>query len=182
MIRPTLEIQTVPESQRDRFRKGGSMRKKLLMVSLAACCAIVLSSSVALGAENWLGTWKLNTAKSKFSPGPGPKSLTQKFEATADGIKLTADGVNAEGKPIHGEFVSKFDGKDVPWEGNPEADTAAARKIDDNTYENVWKKDGKTTVTAKAVVSKSGKTMTLTVTGTNAKGQTVNSTAVYDRQ
>ncbi|HEX9689563.1 MAG TPA: hypothetical protein VGB47_10905 [Thermoanaerobaculia bacterium] len=158
------------------------MRKNLLMVSLAACCAFVLSSSVALAAENWLGTWKLDVAKSKYSPGPAPKSLTLKFEATADGIKLTSDGVNAEGNPTHGEYVSKFDGKDVPWKGNPDADTAAAKKIDDNSYENVWKKDGKTTIIAKAVVSKSGKTLTVTLTGTNAKGQTVNNTAVYDRQ
>jgi hypothetical protein len=158
------------------------MRKNLLMVSLAACCAFVLSSSVALAAENWLGTWKLDVAKSKYSPGPAPKSLTLKFEATADGIKLTSDGVNAEGNPTHGEYVSKFDGKDVPWKGNPDADTASAKKIDDNSYENVWKKDGKTTITAKAVVSKSGKTLTVTLTGTNAKGQTVNNTAVYDRQ
>jgi len=158
------------------------MRKNLLTVSLAACCAFVLSSSVALAAENWLGTWKLDVAKSKYSPGPAPKSLTLKFEATADGIKLTSDGVNAEGNPTHGEYVSKFDGKDVPWKGNPDADTASAKKIDDNSYENVWKKDGKTTITAKAVVSKSGKTLTVALTGTNAKGQTVNNTSVYDRQ
>jgi hypothetical protein len=158
------------------------MRKNLLMVSLAACCAFVLSSSVALAAENWLGTWKLDVAKSKYSPGPAPKSLTLKFEATADGIKLTSDGVNAEGNPTHGEYVSKFDGKDVPWKGNPDADTAAAKKIDDNSYENVWKKDGKTTITAKAVVSDSGKTLTITLVGTNAKGETVKNVGVYDRQ
>jgi hypothetical protein len=158
------------------------MRKSLLMVSLAACCAIVLSSSVALAAENWLGTWKLNTAKSKYSPGPGPKSLTIKFEATADGIKLTSDGVDSEGKPIHGEYVSKFDGTDVPWEGNPDADTASAKKLDDNSYENVWKKDGKTTITAKVVVSKDGKTINTTQTGTDSKGRTVKNTLVWDRQ
>jgi hypothetical protein len=158
------------------------MRKNLLMVSLAACGAIVLSSSVALAAENWLGTWKLNVAKSKYSPGPGPKSLTLKLEATADGIKLTSDGVNSEGKPTHGEYVSKFDGKDVPWEGNPDADTAAAKKIDDNSYENIWKKDGKTTISAKVVVSKDGKTINTTQTGTDSKGRTVKNTLVWDRQ
>jgi hypothetical protein len=158
------------------------MRKNLLIVSLAACCAIALSGSVLLAAENWLGTWKLNVAKSKYSPGPAPKSLTLKFEATADGIKLTSDGVNAKGEPTHGEYVSKFDGTDVPWEGNPDADMASAKKIDDNNYENVWKKDGKTTITAKVVVSKSGKTLTTTLEGTNAKGETVKNVAVYDRQ
>jgi hypothetical protein len=158
------------------------MRKNLLMVSLAACCAFVLSSSVALAAENWLGTWKLNVAKSKYSPGPGPKNLTIKLEATADGIKLTSDGVNSEGKPTHGEYVSKFDGKDVPWEGNPDADTAAAKKIDDNSYENIWKKDGKTTISAKVVVSKDGKTINTTQSGTDSKGRTVKNTLVWDRQ
>jgi hypothetical protein len=158
------------------------MRKNLLVVSLAAFCAIVLSSSVGLAAENWLGTWKLNVAKSKYSPGPGPKSLTIKLEATADGIKLTSDGVNSEGKATHGEYVSKFDGKDVPWEGNPDADTASAKKIDDNSYENIWKKEGKTTISAKVVVSKDGKTINTTQTGTDSKGRTVNNTLVWDRQ
>jgi hypothetical protein len=158
------------------------MRKNLLVVSLAAFCAIVLSSSVGLAAENWLGTWKLNVAKSKYSPGPGPKSLTIKLEATADGIKLTSDGVNSEGKATHGEYVSKFDGKDVPWEGNPDADTASAKKIDDNSYENIWKKEGKKTISAKVVVSKDGKTINTTQTGTDSKGRTVNNTLVWDRQ
>jgi hypothetical protein len=157
------------------------MRKTLLVVSLAACAAIVFSSSL-FAAENWLGTWKLDTAKSKVSPGPGPKSQTLKFEKTADGIKLTSDGVSAEGKPTHGEYVSKFDGADVLWTGNPDADTASAKRIDDNSYENVWKKDGKTTITATVVVSEDGKTMTITQVGTNAKGQTVETTNVYTRQ
>jgi hypothetical protein len=158
------------------------MRKNLLMVSLAACCAIILSSSVALAAESWLGTWKLNVAKSKYSPGPAPKSLTLTWDATADGIKHASDGVNGAGEPMHSGYVTKYDGTDVPYTGNPDADMASAKKIDDNSYENVWKKDGKTTITAKVVVSKNGKTITITQTGTNAKGQAVNNTAVYDKQ
>ena len=157
------------------------MRKSLLMVSLAAC-AIVLSSSVVLAADNWLGTWKLDLAKSKYSPGPAPKSLTLKFEATPGGIKFTGDGVGADGKPTHSMFLSKFDGKDVPYEGNPDADTASPKKIDDNSYDNTWKKGGKATIAAKVVVSADGKTMTITQTGTNAKGEAVNNTIVYNKQ
>lgn len=158
------------------------MRKNLLMVSLAVCCAIVLSGSVALAADNWVGTWKLDSAKSKYSPGPGPKSLTLKFEATAAGIKLTSDGVDAEGKATHGEYVSKFDGKDVPWAGNPDADMASPKKIDDNSYENTWKKGGKVTMVAKVAVSKDGKTLTVNQTGADSKGQAVNNTVVYSKQ
>jgi hypothetical protein len=155
------------------------MKKTVFLSFLAVALAW---ASTASAAQNWIGTWKLNVAQSKFSPGPGPKSQTIKFEKTADGIKVTSDGVNAEGKEMHGGFTSKWDGKDVPWTGNPNADMAAPKGIDDNSYENTWKKDGKATITSKAVVSADGKTLTITQTGKDAKGEDVNSTAVYDRQ
>jgi hypothetical protein len=158
------------------------MKRNLLLCSVVASAAVLVSGSTALAGDSWIGTWKLNVAKSKYSPGPGPRSLTLKFEATPDGIKLTSDGVDGEGKDMHGAYTSKWDGEDVPWTGNPNADTASPKRIDANTYENVWKKGGKVTVTAKTVVSGDGKTLTTTQTGTNAKGEAVNNTAVYDRQ
>ena len=158
------------------------MCKRLLVGFLVVCAVTLFSSSVALAADNWLGTWKLNVEKSKFSPGPGPKSMTLKFEASKDGTRLTSDGVGADGKPTHGTYTSKWDGKDVPWEGNPDADTSAPKKVDDNTYDNVWKKGGKVTVNAKVVVSKDGKTLTVSQTGKNAKGEAVNITRVLDKQ
>ena len=63
-----------------------------------------------------------------------------------------------------------------------DADTASPKKIDDSSYENVWKKDGRTTITSSVVVSEDGKTMTITHTGANSKGETVNSTFVYDKK
>jgi len=159
------------------------MRKSLFVGALVVCAVMVFSSSVVLAADNWLGTWKLNVGKSKYSPGlPAPKSLILKYEASQGGTTLTTDGVNAAGKATHHTYTSKFDGKDVPWEGNPNADTSAPKKIDDNTFENVWKKGGKVTITSKAVVSKDGKTYTLSYTGKNAKGETVNTTEVFEKQ
>jgi hypothetical protein len=158
------------------------MRKSLLVGALVVCAVMVFSSSVVLAADNWLGTWKLNVEKSKYSPGPGSKSLTLKYETSQGGIRHSSDGVNAEGKATHSTYSSKFDGKDVPYEGNPNADTAAPKKTDDNGFENVWKKDGKVTITAKTVVSKDGKTLTISQTGKNAKGETVNATSVFEKQ
>jgi hypothetical protein len=91
-------------------------------------------------------------------------------------------GTDADGKPISTGYTSKFDGKEVPWPGNPVADTAAPKKLDDNTYENVWKKGGKATVTAKVAVSADGKTLTITQSGTDPQGKPVSSVAVYDKQ
>ena len=158
------------------------MTKNLFLSSVAACVVVLVSGSAATAADNWVGTWKLTVAKSKYSPGPAPQSQTLKFEATPDGIKLTSDGVDADGKPMHSEYTAKFDGTDAPWTGNPNADTAAPKRIDAKRYRNTWKKDGKVTVTANAVVSRYGKTLTITQTGTDAEGRAVNTIAVYDRQ
>jgi hypothetical protein len=46
----------------------------------------------------------------------------------------------------------------------------------------VRKKAGKQVQTYSRVVSKDGKTMTVTVKGTNAKGQTINNVSVYEKQ
>ncbi len=158
------------------------MRKILFAVSLVVGLVVLFSGSPLLAADNWLGTWKLNVAKSKYSPGPAAKSLTVKFEAAGDSIILTSDGVGADGKPTHNTYTSKFDGKEVPWTGNPDADTSSVKRIDANSYENVWKKAGKVTISAKGVVSKDGKTLTITQTGQNAKGETINNTLVLERQ
>ena len=155
------------------------MRK--FLVSLSVLCLTTVFAGQALAGDNWVGTWKLNAAKSQVGANM-IRSQTLKFEATADGVKLTADGTDAEGKPLHSSYTSKFDGKDVPWAGNPMADTASPKRIDDNTYENVWKKAGKAAVTSKVSISKDGKTLTINQTGTDAKGAPVNSVLVYDRQ
>jgi hypothetical protein len=65
---------------------------------------------------------------------------------------------------------------------NPNADAGSPKRLDDNSYENVWKKGGKVTITAKAVVSADGKTLTITQTGTDVQGRAVNTTSVFDRQ
>jgi hypothetical protein len=137
---------------------------------------------VTFGEDNNVGTWKLNLAKSKYSPGPAPTSQTLKLEAAEDGVKYTADGIGPDGKPTHAEFTAKYDGKDYPFKGNPDADSISYKRIDANTVEAVTKKNGKTTVTAKVVISKDGKTRTLTMTGKDAKGQDVKNTVVYDKQ
>jgi hypothetical protein len=154
---------------------------KGVLVALVVLSVPALSR-VTFGGDSNVGTWKLNLSKSKYSPGPAPKSQTLKLEAAGDGVKYTADGIGADGKPTHQEFTAKYDGKDYPFKGNPDADTISYKRIDANTVEAVTKKDGKATVTAKIAVSKDGKTRTLTMTGKNVQGKDVNNTVVYDKQ
>ena len=151
-------------------------------LALAVVSVLVLGVTV-MAADSNVGTWKLNLAKSKFNPGPAPKSQTLKIEAWgADGVKYTADGVDADGKPTHWELQAKYDGKFAPFKGNPDADMLAYKRIDANTVEATTQLNGKPAGKTKVVVSADGKTRTLTQTGKNAKGQTVNNVLVYDKQ
>lgn len=158
------------------------MRKTLFVSSMLLCVATLFGSQAAFASDNWVGSWKLNAAKSKFASDAVTRAQTLTFEATPAGIKLTSDGTDPQGKAMHGEYTSSFDGKDVSWTGNPSADMASPKRIDDSSYENVWKLSGKHTMTSLVVVSKDNKTLTVTQTPSGAKGAAVASVAVYDRQ
>lgn len=143
---------------------------------------VLIAGSMAQAADNQVGTWKLNVAKSKYSPGPAPKEGTLTIEGLPNGLKFVVHGTSAEGKAIHFEFSPKYDGKDYPMTGNPDTDTINLKKIDDYTIETVGKKGGKPVMTTRSVVSKDGRTRTTTQTGKNSKGQEVSNTLVYDKQ
>ena len=158
------------------------MRRNLLVSSLLVSVATLMGSQAAFASDNWVGSWKLNAAKSSFASDDVTRAQTLKFESTPAGIKLTADGTDAQGKAMQVGFTSNFDGKEVAWTGSPSADMASPKRIDDNTYENVWMMSGKQTMTAKVVVSNDSKTLTVTQTPTGAADKAANSVAVYDRQ
>ena len=85
-----------------------------------ACVALYAVSSWAQTkpADSWVGTWKTDLAKSKYSPGPAPKVPgTVTVERSGTGMKTTIDGTNAQGQPTHTETVWTFDGKDNPVKG-----------------------------------------------------------------
>jgi hypothetical protein len=155
------------------------MRKNALVWSVAVSLVMAFAGAAHAG-DNWVGTWKLNAEKTKATNAIRAQTLT--FAVTADGTTLSSEGVDAEGKPMKGGYTSKFDGKDVVWTGNPMADTAAPKRVDANNYDNVWKKGGKVTVTAKVSVSADGKTLTVTQAGVDPAGKAVSSVAVYDKQ
>lgn len=127
------------------------------------------------------GTWKLNEAKSKFARW-APKNNTVVYEVAGDKVKVTVDGTDSDGKPRHNEWTGKFDGKDYPVTGDSNSDTLAYKKVDGRTLELTVKKDGKVTATGRIAVSADGKSRTVSMSGTNAKGSKVNNTAVYEKQ
>lgn len=128
-----------------------------------------------------MGTWNLNVAKSKFSPGPAYKSLTITFEPAGNGVKLTTSGVNADGSTSATEYTANYDGKDYPLKGSPMADTVSLKRINATTMMRTDKKDGKVMATLRSVMAKNGKTYTVVVKSKTPKGDPVNNTLVFER-
>ncbi len=154
------------------------MKAKTILVTLAV---LFIGAAVCFAADANMGTWKLNEAKSKFGTG-ATKNTTVVYEAAGDMVKVTVDGIDSDGKPVHSEWTGKFDGKDYPVTADATSDARSYKKVDDHTMQLTVKKDGKVTVTGRIVVAADGKSRTVTTSGTNSKGAKVTTTAVYDKQ
>jgi hypothetical protein len=156
------------------------MKPVLGTLALGALLAITSAVIAADAPDPVIGTWKLNTAKSTGAT--LPKSETRTYAASADGIALTYKRVGADGKESSVETTFKYDGKDYPVTGSADFDALSAKRVDANTIDSTQKRMGKPVGTTKRTVSKDGKTLTLVSKLTNAKGEVVNTTLVYDRQ
>ena len=148
--------------------------------------ALFLISTAMCAADNpFLGTWKLNTAKSKSSPVPVAQSMTVKFDADGEKVRRTVTGVDGEGKPImqggpEGSSIA-WDGKDHTIENGPPM-TVAVKRVNDYRNDVIVKQNGKVITNVRSVVSKDGKTMNMTVKRLDAQGKPSSSNLTFDKQ
>jgi hypothetical protein len=136
----------------------------------------------AQSADRAVGTWKLNAAKSSYDPGPPPKELTLIFEPSGEGVKVSTKGIDADGKPTATEYTANYDGKDYPATGAPDYNSVVLKRINASTVQTTRKRDGHAVQTVRRMVSKDGKRLTATITGTDTKGRHVKNVNVFDRQ
>ena len=147
--------------------------KCLLLLAIAAPLALVAQTTPN---NPFTGTWKLNVAKSKFSPGPAPKSSTVTIEA--DG-KTTVESVTAVGETHNWSFIAT-EGASAPIAGLPNS-SLVDKRINVRTIQQEWNMDG-TTLHGRGVVSKNGKTMTYTMTGMTPAGKPLHNVEIYEKQ
>ena len=158
-----------------------TMSRRTLVVLAGFVMAVVTGTS-AQAPAGLEGTWKLNPAKSKFSPGPPPKSQTVTYSAVGtDGMKIVVEFTPATGPAQHWEMTTHYDGKDYPVKGNPNAETMSAKMIDKLTGESTFKKGGKVTATNHRTLSADGKTLTITSKGVTEDGKPRNDFQVFEK-
>ncbi len=156
------------------------MKLGFFVVLLVVFCAVALAQAPA--AKNMVGTWKLDAAKSKFSPGPPLKDQVATLSAVDGGLKVVADRVDADGKTTHFEWTAKFDGKDYPVTGDTARDAVSVKKVDDYTIDITNKKGGKVLSVIHAVYAKDGKSRTETTTGTDAQGRKIENVTQWTKR
>jgi hypothetical protein len=146
----------------------------------------VVASGLLLAQSNpAIGTWKLNLAKSKYNTVQPPKSTTRTVEAQGDGTKISFEGVAADESRFAYSYTTNYDGKDSQVSGSGQAngaDTIAIKRVDANTATSTLKKAGKVVATTRTLVSKDGKTTTITSKGVDVNGKPRNTVSVYDKQ
>ena len=156
---------------------------KLARLTMITSAAVLLAVLIIHGQSNdpFVGTWTLNAAKSKYTPGPTPKSITSTYEAAGKGYKVTVKN-DTGGGTVQYSYTSNLDGKESKVVGNnPNADTIDMRRIGPRTLEAVSRKAGKVTITQRNTLSADGKTRTVTTTGTDALGQKVHNVALFEK-
>jgi len=156
------------------------MKRRMIVSSIVAWCWAI--GTLCMSADLTVGTWKLNAAKSKYTPAEQARYETIKIEAVGDSMKVTLEGTDSAGKKVEAVWTGKYDGKDYPVTGSPDIDALVYKKVNDHNYQSSTKKGSKTLGSAKIVYSADGKTRTVTSRGTNAKGQKISATAVYEKQ
>jgi hypothetical protein len=155
-----------------------------LLRTLSVFVLVLAATGVALGqSDPRIGTWKLNVAKSKFDPAASRKSETRTYQMSDGAVMVHAETILSDGSKQEVSFNGTPDGKDHPYNATPAfyADTVSVRR-EGNGFIGESKKDGKLLFTTTDSFSADGKIMTLTTKGVNAKGQSVNSVRVYEKQ
>jgi hypothetical protein len=159
-------------------------RRTLTTMALLGSAVVFATALPQIGfgqSDPFPGTWQLNLAKSKYSPGPPPKSQSLNIQGEGQNYKVTVIGSDAAGNPISVVFTQIFGGMPNPG-GGPGSDAVALTRVDAYTIIISRTRAGKLVSTSTDLVSQDSKTLTINTTGTDANGRPINLIQVYDKQ
>jgi hypothetical protein len=159
------------------------MKNALLFVAVGL--TVVTNVSAQSKDDPSIGTWKLNVAKSKFTPGPPIKADTRSYEVQDGWLIVTTETTQPSGEKTGVRFAAKFDGKEYPQIGRfaPTVALISYQPVDKRTLKYTVKDTtGKVTSTNTRIVSADGKAMTIEQKSTDASGRPVLNVELFDRQ
>ena len=153
------------------------------MKAVAFALLLIALPSAALAADPFVGTFKLNAAKSATSGGQLPPEMTLTITEQGSNLLIATSAKAADGSVIPSDVltVPKAGGTVAAPQGASYDSTKISRR-DPNTIDVVAMQNGKERTKVKFALSKDGKTLTRSFTSTNAQGKPVNGTSVLERE
>ena len=141
-------------------------------------------AATLFGADPFVGTWRLNVAKSNYAPGQCPKSMTIDMAAAGDaGVSYRSETEFADGRRAKSSYTAEYGGAEVIVMGTNGMQTPVSlKRIDDNTVEAAYSRSMKVLASSRRVVSNGGKTLTVTTVSKDKSGKESTNVGVYDRQ
>src|SRR5580692_5163538 len=94
--------------------QGSVMQLIVRNILVGAVLAVAALATAADAADPVVGTWTLNVAQSKFTPGHELKSQTRTYTESAKGVSVKVNGVGADGSTLSQQSTFKYDGKSYP--------------------------------------------------------------------
>jgi hypothetical protein len=158
------------------------MKNALFFVAVGL--TVVTNVSAQSKDDPSIGTWKLNVAKSKFTPGPPIKADTRSYEVQDGWLIVTTETTQSSGEKTGVRFAAKFDGKEYPQIGRfaPTVALITYQPVDKRTLKYTVKDTaGKVSSTNTRTVSADGKTMTIEQKSTDASGRPVLNVELFER-
>jgi hypothetical protein len=140
---------------------------------------VIVAAAFGGDADPFLGKWRLNWGKS-HSTGPAPKRAIRKYTKSGDGVRVSEDWIDLDGKRTRLDYVANYDGKDYPVPTSKGV-TIAFHHTDPLTVEGVSKTDGKVNYTFRRMVSQDRKTLTIEMSRADAEGKTSTVVLVYEK-
>lgn len=147
--------------------------RAISVVAIFSACATILAAQAA-ETNPFVGTWKLNVAKSTFSPGPAPKSQTVTIAPEG---KYTINEVLADGTSRNWSFTPSAGGV-VAIDGLENSTVSLKRT--GNVEELDWSFNGAKTK-GRSVLSNNRKTVKYTATGTDKDGHPIHNVSIFER-
>jgi hypothetical protein len=162
------------------FKEDLNTMRKKLMLGLA----LVGFTATVLAADAFTGTWKLNVAKSKLTPGTEVKEITVVVAEEGANLSVAVKGTAGDGTPISVKYTLPAKGGPVSYtEGAPPSGaTATTKRVNATTIDSTSSLNGKEVGSTHTVVSADGKTLTRVVKGMDPQGKPYQNTEVYERQ
>jgi len=149
-----------------------STRLLLILLGLAA---------TMFAADPFVGTWKMNPAKSKFKEGAAPKEQTVTIAEAGGNYNVKVTGTAADGSPLALSYT-------VPTAGGvgkveaPGYDGISGKRMGTSEREMTYTKGGKVVYTTHSKLSADGNSLTVHSKGTNPLGKNVEGTIIYEKQ